>query len=128
MEALGGGETEPRDSGETEPRDSGEIELRDSGETEPRDSGETEPRDSGDSGVGSPSPSGAVRAWGRKAAWRKEARMLAGARAAAQRLAAEHGGEVLLLYRPRSHPNLPSLEPCQVSPLKINSFTMTIII
>ena len=91
------------------------MEALGGGETEPRDSGETEPRDSGDSGVGSPSPSGAVRAWGRKAAWRKEARMLAGARAAAQRLAAEHGGEVLLLYRPRSHPNLPSLEPCQVS-------------
>ena len=85
--------------------------------------GESELRDSGDSGVGSPSPNGAVRAWGRKAAWRKEARMLAGTRAAARRLATEYGGEVLLLYRPRSHPNLLSLEPCQVSRGEMNDLS-----
>ena len=63
--------------------------------------------------MGSPSPS-IVRAWGRKATWRQEARLLASTKAAAQRLATAHGGELLLVYRPRAHPNLPSLEPDQV--------------
>ena len=74
---------------------------------------EVEGRDSGDSGVGSPSPSN-ERAWGRRADWRQEARLLANTRALASQLAAGHGGEVLLVYRPRAHPNLPTLEPNQV--------------